>query len=53
MIVGVGIDFVKIARFRDLLKRKGDKFINRIYHVNEIKNRPKNSEKDAQYFASR
>ena len=53
MIVGIGIDLVKISRFRDILKRKGDKFINRIYHINEIKNRPINKEKEIQYFASR
>ena len=35
MIVGTGIDIVAIARFRDVLERQGDRFIQRVFTAAE------------------
>lgn len=51
-IVGIGIDLVKIQRFTGIIERRGDKFLKRIFHKNELLNRPSKI-KEAQYFAAR
>ena len=35
MIAGTGIDIVAIARFRDVLERQGDRFIQRVFTAAE------------------
>jgi phosphopantetheinyl transferase (holo-ACP synthase) len=53
MILGLGIDLVKISRIKDIIDRKGIKFLNRIYHPNEILSKPIDIDLSYQYFASR
>ncbi len=36
MIIGIGIDLVKISRVREMLKRWGDRFLNRVFTHSEI-----------------
>lgn len=35
MIIGTGIDIVATARFRDILERQGDRFIQRVFTASE------------------
>jgi holo-[acyl-carrier protein] synthase len=37
LIFGIGIDLVEVDRLRSLVKKFGDKFLNRIFTENEIK----------------
>ena len=36
MIIGMGIDLVKISRIQEMLKRWGDRFLNRVFTPSEI-----------------
>ena len=36
MIYGVGIDLVKIERFKDAIEKWGDKFLKKVFTENEI-----------------
>ena len=35
MIYGIGVDLVKISRMEDVLKRWGDRFVNRVFTASE------------------
>ena len=35
MIIGIGVDIAKVSRFEKVLERHGERFIERILHVNE------------------
>lgn len=36
MVVGIGIDLVKVSRIRSVLERHGQRFVDRILHPNEL-----------------
>lgn len=35
-VIGIGTDIVKVSRMKRLLKKRGDKFAERILHANEL-----------------
>jgi holo-[acyl-carrier protein] synthase len=37
VIIGTGIDIVELKRFEKILKRRGDKFLTRVYNAEERK----------------
>lgn len=52
MIVGIGIDLVKVSRIDEVLQRHGQRFIERILHSNELLIYQEHSQPIA-YFAKR
>ena len=44
MDIYTGIDIIEIERFRDALKRQGERFLKRIYTVRELQNIPRDDE---------
>jgi holo-[acyl-carrier protein] synthase len=52
-IIGLGVDLCKIVRFEQIIAKRGKRFLTRIFHENEIKNRPPSLQREAQYFAAR
>lgn len=49
-IVGIGMDLIRISRIAKSVERFGDRFLNRIYHPNEIEIANKRR-KNAEYLA--
>lgn len=52
MIVGIGIDLVKVSRIQSVLERHGQRFVERILHPNELVVYQKHSHPVA-YFSKR
>jgi holo-[acyl-carrier protein] synthase len=52
-IIGIGVDLVSIPRMRQLIQKNGERFLKRLFHDSELKERPHLEEQHAQYFASR
>ena len=40
MVVGIGVDIVKVAKFQAAIEKWGQDFIDRVFHKDEIKNIP-------------
>ncbi|MFK8028536.1 MAG: holo-ACP synthase [Gammaproteobacteria bacterium] len=36
MLLGAGIDIVEVQRIKDIIERRGDRFIKKILHTNEL-----------------
>jgi len=52
MIHGIGTDFVEVSRIDKILQRWGDRFIGKVYSINEI-NYCKNKAFPAMHYAAR
>lgn len=53
MIKGIGIDLVEIDRFKQVINRQGNKFLERVFTPSEIKYCLKHKKNSYQHFAVR
>ena len=52
-ICGTGVDIIEISRFKNLIKKHGDRFINRVFTKNEIHYCQKKSDNGAASYSAR
>ncbi len=53
MIIGIGIDLIDLSRIEDILERKGEIFLTKIFTQQEIKKSPIQQKRRIEYYAGR